>query len=283
MIVDFHTHIFPPDVIERRQDFAAREPAFALIYGNPSARMVDAEGLVRAMDEEGVDKAVTFGFPWADQGINRDHNDYILGAAGRYPDRLVPFACLNPLAPGAGEETARCIEKGARGVGEIAFYDRVIDEEVIDHLRPVLEILKDANLPLLIHTNEPVGHIYPGKSMKNLTEIELLVKSFPENTFILAHWGGGIFFFELMKELKALFRNVYYDTAASPFLYQPEIYIVAGQIIGFDRILLGTDYPLIRSQRYLKQISETVHDDEKVRMVCRGNALRLLNLQEKAL
>ena len=66
MIVDFHTHIFPPDVIERRQDYADRDPAFAHIYGNPSARMVDAEGLVEAMGEEGVDKAVVFGFPWAD-------------------------------------------------------------------------------------------------------------------------------------------------------------------------------------------------------------------------
>jgi predicted TIM-barrel fold metal-dependent hydrolase len=282
-MVDVHTHLFPDWMQKNRWDYVERDNVFKEIYGDEKARMATADEIVRTMDEENVAVSVVFGFPWADQGINRDHNDYILGAAGRYPDRLVPFACLNPLAPGAGEETARCIEKGARGVGEIAFYDRVIDEEVIDHLRPVLEILKDANLPLLIHTNEPVGHIYPGKSMKNLTEIELLVKSFPENTFILAHWGGGIFFFELMKELKALFRNVYYDTAASPFLYQPEIYIVAGQIIGFDRILLGTDYPLIRPQRYLKQISETVHDDEKVRMVCRGNALRLLNLQEKAL
>ena len=71
MIVDFHTHIFPPEVIEGRQDYADRDAAFAHIYGNPSARMVDAEGLVEAMDEDGVAKAVVFGFPGGDVGLSR--------------------------------------------------------------------------------------------------------------------------------------------------------------------------------------------------------------------
>ena len=277
-MVDVHTHLFPDWVQRNRKDYAGRDEVFKGIYGNEKARMVNADEMIQAMEDQGVAASVVFGFPWADQGLNREHNDYILDAAPRYPGRLIPFACLNPLAPGAEEETVRCVEKGARGIGEIAFYDRVIDEEVIDSLRPVMEVLREADLPLLIHTNEPVGHVYPGKSMKNLTEIELLVRNFPDNTIILAHWGGGILFFELMKELKALFRNVYYDTAASPFLYQPQIFDVAGRIIGYDRILLGTDYPLIPPQRYLRQISDSVKDEGKVRMICRENAARLLNL-----
>ncbi len=278
-MVDVHTHIFPDWVQSDRWGYAERDDVFKEIYGNEKARMVNAGEILQAMDADAVAVSVVFGFPWTDQGINREHNDYVLEAAAGHPDRLVPFACLNPLAPGAGAETSRCIAKGAKGIGEIAFYDRVIDGEIIDRLRPVMDILKEAGLPLLIHTNEPVGHVYPGKSMKNLTEIELLVRSFPENTIILAHWGGGILFFELMKELKALFRNVYYDTAASPFLYRPEIFDVAGRIIGHDRILLGTDFPLIRPGRYLAQVTDAVADEEKVRMICGENARHLLNLQ----
>ena len=136
MIVDFHTHIFPPDVIERRQDYADRDPAFAHIYGNPSARMVDAEGLVEAMGEEGVDKAVVFGFPWADAGICRMANDYLLDAKARYPDRIVPF--YTPSLAG-GRETvrraARALEKGMQGIGEVAFYTSGMGKRQWSHLK----------------------------------------------------------------------------------------------------------------------------------------------------
>lgn len=279
-MVDVHTHLFPDWVQQNRWEYVKRDDVFRDIYRNKKARMVTGEEMIASMDEQEVALSVVFGFPWADQGINRDHNDYILNVSRRFPDRLIPFACFNPLAAGAAEEVERCIKKGAKGVGEIAFYDRVIDEEVVSCLRPVMEILKEANLPFLIHTNEPVGHVYPGKSMKNIAEIELLVQNFPDNTIILAHWGGGILFYELMKELKALFCHVYYDTAASPYLYQPEIFNVAGQVIGYERILMGSDFPLIRPQRYYQQVRETVKDKKVVRGICRENALRLFKTLE---
>ena len=279
-MVDVHTHLFPDWVQQNRWEYVKRDDVFRDIYRNKKARMVTGEEMIASMDEQEVALSVVFGFPWADQGINRDHNDYILNVSRRFPDRLIPFACFNPLAAGAAEEAERCIKKGAKGVGEIAFYDRVIDEEVVSCLRPVMEILKEANLPFLIHTNEPVGHVYPGKSMKNIAEIELLVQNFPDNTIILAHWGGGILFYELMKELKALFCHVYYDTAASPYLYQPEIFNVAGQVIGYERILMGSDFPLIRPQRYYQQVRETVKDKKVVRGICRENALRLFKTLE---
>ncbi len=279
-MVDVHTHLFPDWVQQNRGKYIKRDDVFRDIYGNEKARMVTGDEMITSMDEQEVALSVVFGFPWTDQGINRDHNDYILNVATRFPDRLIPFACFNPLAPGAAEETERCIKKGAKGVGEIAFYDRIIDAEIISRLRPVMEILKEANLPFLIHTNEPVGHAYPGKSMKNIREIELLVQNFPDNTIILAHWGGGILFYELMKELKALFCHVYYDTAASPYLYQPEIFNIAGQVIGYERILMGSDFPLIQPQRYYQQVRETVKDEKIVRGICRENALHLFKTLE---
>ncbi len=277
-MVDVHTHLFPEWVRKARRRYAEKDTVFKTIYGDEKARMANTSEMIQAMDDNDVAVSVVFGFPWEDQGLNREHNDYILDAARQFPERLIPFACLNPLAPGTEEEVVRCVEKGAKGVGEIAFYDRIIDEEVIARLRPVMDILRSKDLPFLIHTNEPVGHRYPGKSMKNLAEIERLVRSFPENTIILAHWGGGILFFELMKELRVLFKNVFYDTAASPYLYQPEIFEIAGKIIGYERILLGTDYPLIRPRRYLSQVTESVQDEEKIRMICRENARRLFDL-----
>jgi len=57
-----------------------------------------------------------------------------------------------------------------------------------------------------------------------------------------------------MPEVRELLKNVYFDTAASPFLYKPDIYLHVSRIIGADRILLGSDYPLMPPSRLLKEI-----------------------------
>ena len=56
MIFDFHTHVFPPEVIKKREDFARRDAAFDLIYGDPGARMATTEDLLEGMDEDGVER-----------------------------------------------------------------------------------------------------------------------------------------------------------------------------------------------------------------------------------
>ena len=71
---------------------------------------------------------------------------------------------------------------------------------------------------------------------------------------ILAHWGGGLFFYNLLKrEVPDSLTDVYFDTAASPFLYKPEIYRLAGNIMGPRKILFGSDYPLIPPSRYFRE------------------------------
>jgi hypothetical protein len=73
----------------------------------------------------------------------------------------------------------------------------------------------------------------------------------------LAHWGGGLFFYHLLKKaVKETLKNVYYDTAASPFLYDSRIYRYAKDLIGLDKVLLGTDYPLLKPERYFKEMTD---------------------------
>ena len=129
----------------------------------------------------------------------------------------------------------------------------------------------------MIHTNEPVGHPYPGKSPNTLFQIYSLVKRFAGNRIILAHWGGGPFFFGLLKkEMKNALTNVYFDTAASPFLYDPEIYRPAIQLVGPDKILFGSDFPLIKPARYLKEMKEAGLSKVEMKKICGKNAANLL-------
>ena len=56
--------------------------------------------------------------------------------------------------------------------------------------------------------------------------------AFPVLRLICAHWGGGLPFYELMPEVADALRNVYYDTAASLFLYRPAIFSAAVAAVG---------------------------------------------------
>jgi hypothetical protein len=279
LIIDFHTHIFPPEVSENRGKYYANEPAFELLYSSPKSKLAGAETLIEAMDEKSVDKSVVFGFPWKSGEYFRMHNDYIIESVIKYPDRLIGFACFDPFNAEAANETARCLEAGLKGVGELAFYTSGIDDESLKRLSPVMEICRQKGVPALIHTNEPVGHYYPGKTPNTLLEIYNLIKRFPENKIVLAHWGGGILFFNLLKkEVKEALKNVYFDTAASPFLYDSKIYTQARDIIGPGKILFGSDFPLLKPERYFKEMKGSGLENDDVEKILGLNAETLLKL-----
>ena len=261
MIIDVHTHVFPDEIRNNREKFFSGEPEFASIYKNSNAKMVSYEEMIEMMDEEGIDKAVIFGFPWNNLEFAKHNNDYTIEAVKKYPDRFIGLCCLNPLINGALVEMERCFKNNLKGVGEIAFYHSDITEEKINKLCGIMDLCKEYDYPFLIHTNEPVGHEYPGKVDMRLKSIYNFVKKYTENKIILAHMGGGIFFYTLMKkEVTEVLKNVYYDTAAVPFLYKKDIYKISAEFAGEDKILFGSDYPLIKPSRYFKDIDETIRD-----------------------
>ncbi len=279
MIIDCHTHIFPPEMRHNREPFFTAEPDFELLYKSHKARLVGANDLLRHMDNHKIDISVVFGFPWRSAEIFQRHNDYILEAVARYPDRFIGLACMDVSHPDASDEVSRCLNGGLQGVGELAFYQSGMDGECRDNLHPIMELCKERHAPVMIHTNEPVGHTYPGKAPMTLKEIHLMIKRFKQNQIILAHWGGGIFFYGLLKkEMTDDLANVYFDTAASPYLYQTGVYQTAVEIVGAEKILFGTDYPLLPAQRYFDEINCAGLEEAIVGKILGQNAAALFGL-----
>lgn len=279
MIIDVHTHIFPEDICSNRQAFFDGEPEFRLLYDSPGSKLVGASDLILSMDENGVEKSVVFGFPWNGFDKVNAHNDYIIEMVRAYPDRLIGFCCVNPCHGLAESEVARCIGEGLKGVGELAFYKTRMDEGVTACLSPVMDLCRKSGLPVMIHTNEPIGHAYPGKAPMTLSEIYGLATHFPDNKIILAHWGGGLFFYNLLKkQVRNALKNVYVDTAASPFLYRHEIYRVATIAFGAEKILFGSDYPLLKASRYFDEMKNSGISDDDTRLICGENAAKLFNV-----
>ncbi|MBW2303983.1 MAG: amidohydrolase family protein [Deltaproteobacteria bacterium] len=232
--------------------------------------------IIDFMDEKGIHKAVIFGFPWEKEDHFRRHNDYILESIQRYPERFVGFCCFSPLSPKGPREAERCLQSGLSGIGELALYDSDLPPAAF---RDVMNVALRYDRPILIHTNEPVGHVYPGKAPITLSSLYTLLKAFPDNKVVLAHWGGGIFFYGIMKkEVREVFKNTWFDTAASPYLYSPDIYRLACEILGPERFLLGSDYPLLTPERYLKEMDEAGISEQCREQIAGLNAARLLGI-----
>ena len=84
MIVDAHVHILPDRVRDDVTAVTAREPWFATCHAR-GERMASAESLLAAMDEQGIERAVCFSWPFADAALCAEANDYVAAAVRAIP------------------------------------------------------------------------------------------------------------------------------------------------------------------------------------------------------
>ena len=281
MLVDAHCHILPTSFAgpDRREELLARDATFAALFPSVGARFATAETLLAAMDRAGVARAVVMGMGWTDPELAREANDYIIESVAHQPDRLTGFCSVNPAwGDGALAEVERSAAAGLRGIGELHPDTQGFDLTNKPRLAPMMDAARRLGLPVLVHGSEPVGHQYPGKGHTTPGKLFRFIENFPENAIICAHWGGGLPFYALMPEVQWLTRNVYFDTAASPFLYRPEVFAAVVGLVGADKILFGTDYPRIEHRRLLAQVRDAAIDAQAKEAILGGNAARLLGL-----
>ena len=274
MKIDFHVHITPPEISANWQKYAEKEPYFAALANAPHNRFASAENVIAALDESRFDRAIVFGFGFKDLGLCRLVNDYVIEKTRQFPERLTGFIAAPPAAAGMEAEIDRCYNAGLRGIGEL-FPDGQgfsIDEK--NDTKAFVGVCMERNLPVIVHTNEPVGHHYAGKSNTALRQIERFIENSQGLRVVLAHWGGGLLWYEAMPELREKFRTVYYDTAATPFLYDERIYQAALALGLGEKILFGSDFPLLPPSRYLSSLEKLPPTDRE--RILGGNAERVL-------
>ncbi len=275
-VVDSHVHILPDEFRSGRDHFLKSDATFRALFNDPKAKTASAEDLIREMDEAGVNASVALGYGWTDPAAARAANDYALESARRYPGRIIPFCSVNPLwGADAVAELERCAGNGARGVGELHPDSQGYADADMASLAPLIDAASAHGMPVLMHASEPVGHGYPGKGTVTPDMLMTLVRAFPRATFIFAHFGGGLPFYSLMPEVRRSLANVYFDSAAYPLLYEDSVFEVSTTSAGADRVLFGSDFPLVSQARALKGLHQAGLSAEAADAVLGGNAVRL--------
>ncbi len=277
-VIDAHTHLFPAELVTDRSTHLDRDAWFGELFTSPKVLMVTVESMLNSMDAAGIQRSVVCGWPWKDPGLCREHNDFLAHACLQHPDRLSWLAIVNPDIPGAAEEIVRCAALGAVGIGELNADAQDFAWDDPASLMPMIEACVSLSLPLLMHCSEPVGHAYPGKGTATPDRILTFLRAAPDVSVIAAHWGGGLPFYELMPEVAELTRNVVYDSAASTYLYGFDVFPTVQRLVGADRVLFASDYPVLKQRPFLQKVRNCgIADDAADRILWR-NASRVFGL-----
>lgn len=288
-IIDIHSHMFPEDIVNNWNKYAKRDYYFKLLTDPKRSsiqRYATAEQAIKLADKAGVEKIVMQGWYWNDHELCKYHNDYMHEIIKKYPDRFEAYMSINPtFTELAISEVERNYNRGFIGIGELgpgANNFKLTDSSFLT----LMEAANYYKLPVNIHCSEPVGRNYQGKDHTPIDGFYKLAQMFPELIIILAHLGGGLPFYELIPEVKKVFKNVYYDLAANPLVYETRSIRSVVDIVGSEKVLFGSDFPLIiypresreiDFQSFITDISENANlNKEEWNNIMRNNAKKIL-------
>ena len=210
-------------------------------------------------------------------------NADVLAAAARHPDVIVPFASVDPTrGRDAVDEAQRLIADGrVRGfklhppLQQFAPNDRSV--------YPFYEAIEGARLPLIFHT----GHSGIGTGARGGGGVRLkygapmaiddVAVDFPDLPIVLAHpsfpWQDEAISVCLHKP------NVYIDLSGwSPKYFSPTLVQYANTLLR-EKVLFGSDYPLITPDRWLEDFAALPIRDAVRPLILKENAIRLLGLR----
>jgi len=125
-------------------------------------------------------------------------------------------------------------------------------QESFTHWQSMAKWCANLGWPINFHVTDTSIRLPPGAVQTSTEKFIEIAKQEPQLKIILAHWGGQIAHLETNPSMREILRNVYYDSAASPLLYDMRIFKQMLEIIGPDKILFGSDYPLRIYPRFEK-------------------------------
>lgn len=282
--IDVHTHHYPDEVRRDPAGWAVPRGELnwsSLVTQGPQG-WASAEEFLTALDEAEIDQAILLGWYWENIETCVWHNRFYAACLRAHPRRWRAFAAVQPTAGWTANRTLleEALAAGFSGIGEvqpIAQGFSLRDEVWLK----ICQWAEAHDWPINLHVTEPAGHEYPGRVETPLMDYVWMAEQFPQVRFIFAHWGGGLPFFMLNRRVRKALKNCYFDSAASPLLYDTQIWTAVCGLIGPERVLFGTDFPLrlkprhqsVPSIRLLRQeLEDSGLSAEAIAKILGGNA-----------
>ncbi len=212
----------------------------------------------------------------------RPTNEEIAERARANADVIIPFASIDPARGAAGVRTAQRLidEYGVRG-----FKFHPSSQSFQPNSRaayPLYEVIEAAGLPALFHTGQTgagAGQRGGGGvhlSLANPIYLDDVAVDFPDLTIILAHpsfpWQEEALSVAVHKP------RVHIDLSGWSPKYFPPILVQYANTLLRDKVMFGTDFPMLTPERWRDDLEKTQIRDEIKPALYKHNAARLLGL-----
>jgi uncharacterized protein len=210
-------------------------------------------------------------------------NDEVAAFAAANSDIMFAFASVDPMrGKAAVEEAIRLIAAG--GIRGFKLHPPVQQFHANDkRAYPFYEIINAAKLPVIFHTGHSgIGAGLPGGGGVHLKygnpmDIDDVAVDFPDMPIIMAHpsfpWQDEAISVCLHKP------QVYIDLSGwSPKYFPPTLVQYANTLLK-QKVLFGSDYPLISPDRWLADFAKIPIRDEVRPLILKENAMRLFGLE----
>jgi predicted TIM-barrel fold metal-dependent hydrolase len=210
-------------------------------------------------------------------------NEEIAELAAQHPDVLIPFGSIDPARGVAGIRAARRLvqEHGVRGFKFHASLQDFLPND--PKVYPLYEELQSLGVPALCHTGQTgIGAGLPGgRGIKLRYSDPMLLDDvaadFPGLTIIMAHpsvpWQDAAISVATHK------ANVFIDLSGwSPKYFPPQLVRAANTLLK-EKVLFGSDYPLLRPERWIRDFEALDIRDEVRPLIMKDNAVRALGLR----
>ena len=272
--IDVHVHI------EHEDDNSATDVAAKKYFGD-SGVSHDRDALAEYYRSRNIG-CVVFSVDEKLSGRPQVPNDVVAEFAAKNSDIMFAFASVNPVrGKEAVEEARRLIKSGTiRGFKLHPPLQEFFPNDKIAY--PFYEVVAEAGLPVIFHTGHSgIGTGMPGGGgvrlkYGNPMNIDDVAVDFPRMPIIMAHpsfpWQDEAISVCLHKP------QVYIDLSGwSPKYFPPNLIQYANTLLK-NKVLFGSDYPLITPDRWLADFSKIAIKDEVRPLILRENALKLFGV-----
>ena len=222
------------------------------------------ESLIESMRDSGIAHSVVCGFPWRDAGLCDLHNDYLRDAVARFPAHLSWLGIVSPEHGDRSGQVAADVSAGRRGSRRA---ERRCPE-LRDGVSSAGECIRGSDRSRKTGNAACLGADWASLSREGTATPDRLLQFlelYPKMYVVAAHWGGGLPFYELMPEVRALTSNVVYDSAATTYLYGFQVFRAVIDLVGQERVLFASDYPVLGQHRLVRRVIRGVGRRERSR------------------
>jgi predicted TIM-barrel fold metal-dependent hydrolase len=244
---------------------------------------VSLEDMLRRMDASGIERSMLIAAkvgPADHRACYHVPYSLVADAVQKYPDRFLGLAGVDPTE---GMRGVRELERAVREYGFIGahLYPHWF-ELAPDHARyyPFYAKCVELDVPIQLQVGQSLVYdkSFPRRSVGRPITLDSVACDFPELKLIGIHIG--IPWTEEMIAMAWKHENVFIGSDAHAPRYWPQSFIHYINTYGQDKVLFGTDFPVLGFEETMKQIDELDLRPVPKQKFLRENAIRIYGLDK---